>query len=196
VLLQSLFVANRFRDAWRVSAEIASANTSAVPEGELANSGFEQDIQLSSHDPFGWQVVKGQQPALAIDAGRFHGGNRSLLLTLNSSSGKDLRPISQLVIVEPGKQYRLEFFARTENLKGLSTLAVEVITAGQTASKLATSSPLPTGTNDWQQFNLEFTTPQSTEAIIIQLASVTCPSSVCPMFGKVWYDDFNLRRVG
>jgi Tfp pilus assembly protein PilF len=195
-LRQTLFEQKRFRDAWRVSQEISPEGPSIASHGELANSGFEQDIRLSGQDYFGWQVTQGQQPAITIDTIRHHGGERSLLLNFNSSTGTELRNVSQLVLVEPNARYRLEYFARTEDLKSVSTLVVEVLAAVDGESRLAASAPLPPGTRDWQQFTLEFSTPQLAEAVTVRLAHVPCPGTVCPIYGKIWYDDFTLRRLG
>ena len=34
------------------------------------------------------------------------------------------------------------------------------------------------------------------EAILIRFTRTPCTDAVCPIFGKVWYDDFNLQRFG
>ena len=57
-------------------------------------------------------------------------------------------------------------------------------------------APAPGGTNDWQQVSFEFTTGPQTEAVLVRLARAGCPDGVCPIFGKIWYDDFNLERTG
>ncbi|MBC7910963.1 MAG: hypothetical protein H7Y30_10715 [Pyrinomonadaceae bacterium] len=195
-LRQILFELKRFRDAGRVSQEISPESTLAAVSGEIANGGFEQDIRLSNQDYFGWQVAPGQQPIISIDTSRKQGGERSLLLNFNSSTGAELRSVSQLVLVEPATQYRLDFYARTEDLRSVSTLMVEVIAAGEGGGQLAVSAPLPLDTRGWQQFTVEFTAPQQAEAVMLRLARAPCTDSVCPILGKIWYDDFTLRRLG
>jgi hypothetical protein len=31
---------------------------------------------------------------------------------------------------------------------------------------------------------------------VVRLRRVPCPEEACPIFGKIWYDDFNLQRAG
>ncbi len=195
-LRRILFELKRFRDAVRVSQEISPESALAAVPGEMANGGFEQDIRLSSQEYFGWQVASGQQPSISIDTSRQHGGERSLLLNFNSSTGAELRSVSQLVLVESATQYRLDFYAHTEDLKSVSTLIVEVIAAVEGGGQLAASAPLPLDTRGWQQFTVEFTAPPQAEAVMVRLARVPCTDAVCPMLGKIWYDDFTLRRLG
>ncbi|HWW73833.1 MAG TPA: hypothetical protein VNZ44_00470, partial [Pyrinomonadaceae bacterium] len=53
----------------------------------------------------------------------------------------------------------------------------------------------PTGTNEWKQNSIEFTTGPNTEAFVIRIVRAGCPEGACPIYGKIWYDDFNLERV-
>ena len=194
-LRRSLFELNRPHDAWHVLRELSDTASTASP-GEIANGGFEQDIRLSSADYFQWQIAPGQQPVITIDTSHYHSGERSLLLNFNSSAGTQLRSVSQLVLVESAARYRLDFYARTEDLKSISTLIVEVIAAGEGGGQLAASAPLPLDTRGWQQFTVEFTAPPQAEAVTVRLARAPCPDAVCPLIGKIWYDDFILKRLG
>lgn len=195
-LLHSLLEAKRFSDALQIWQDISPTGELTPGTGQMTNKGFEQDIALSNRDFFGWDIEEGDQPAITVDTIRYNGGARSLLLTFNSRTGGELRDVSQLVLVEKATRYRLEFYVRTEELKSLSTLVVEVIDADAGANKLASTTAVPPGTNDWSPVTLEFTTPETTNIITVRITNAPCPSSVCPIFGKIWYDDFNIRRVG
>jgi hypothetical protein len=195
-LLQSLLGAKRFSDAMHVWQDISPTGESTPTIAEMTNKGFEQDITLPNRNFFGWTIEEGNQPAITVDTVRYNGGARSLLLTFNSRTGAELRDVSQFVLVEKGTRYRLEFYVRTEDLKSLSTLVVEVLDADEGTNKLASTTAVPPGTNDWSQVTLEFATPRTTNMITVRIVSAPCPSSVCPIFGKIWYDDFNIRRVG
>src|SRR5205085_1072361 len=61
---------------------------------------------------------------------------------------------------------------------------------------LASSAPVPSGTNEWQQVSFEFNTGPKTEAALVRLVRVECPEGSCPIYGKIWYDDFDLQRAG
>ena len=103
---------------------------------------------------------------------------------------------SRLVAVEPGARYRLEFFVRTEALKSVATLVLDVVSAKQGGAAMATSAPAPAGTNDWQQVAVEFTAPQDADGVVLLIRRQPCKDEACPIFGKIWYDDFTLQRVG
>jgi hypothetical protein len=104
--------------------------------------------------------------------------------------------ISQLVAVEPSAQYRLEFYVRIEDLKTGGPPLVQIFDGADEATVLASSPPLPNGTFDWQAVTMDFKTPPKSEAVIMRVVRAPCGTdSVCPIFGIVWYDDFNLQRI-
>ena len=101
--------------------------------------------------------------------------------------------LSQLVIVEPGRQYDLEGFLKTSKLESAGTPIVEIVDATD-GSIVGTSQPAPAGDNDWQAIAITFKTSPKTEAIGIRLNRATCGDNTdCPIFGTLWYDDFNLK---
>ena len=104
--------------------------------------------------------------------------------------------VSQTVPVEPGTQYRIEYYVRTEDLISASTPVLTVLDAIDGIA-LAASKPLPTGTNDWQLVTLDFTTNPKHDGITVGLTRAPCSETqICPIFGTVWYDDFKLQRIG
>jgi hypothetical protein len=124
-------------------------------------------------------------------------GARSLRLVFNAADTLSFRNISQLVTVEPQTRYRLEYYVRTEDLKGTATLAVELVDAAQPDQRVVASPALKIGTTaDWQAVALDFTTRARMQAVTLRVVSVPCSSATCPIFGKVWYDNFNLQRLG
>ena len=83
---------------------------------------------------------------------------------------------------------------RTENLYSGSTPVVTIIDDAD-GTALASSPPLPTGTHDWQRIALDFKTKPKSDGVIVKLAREPCnETKICPIFGTVWYDDFNLQR--
>jgi hypothetical protein len=58
---------------------------------------------------------------------------------------------------------------------------------------LATSPGFSGTSNDWQQFNIDFTTPENCSAIVIRTGREYCAE--CPIFGTFWYDDFTLAPL-
>ncbi|HJZ80601.1 MAG TPA: hypothetical protein VKD91_09650, partial [Pyrinomonadaceae bacterium] len=64
-------------------------------------------------------------------------------------------------------------------------------------TSLTASPPAPTGTNDWQHVTVDFKTKPKHEGISVGLVRPACNEKepICPIFGTVWYDDFNLQRL-
>jgi hypothetical protein len=147
-------------------------------------------------NPFEWQVVPLAGVQIRLDERVRQEGARSLRIAFNSANTISFRNISQLVTVPPAARYRLEYYVRREDLKGEATLVTQVVDAGQPDRVLASAPPLATGTAEWQVVALDFTTGAATQGLTLRVVSPQCPSAICPIFGKVWYDNFNLQRLG
>lgn len=193
-LLTALLAAKQFPESY----EIWAGNHEAIA-GERHNQvatfvdgGFESEIDLD--DPgFGWQIKSDAQAVqFSLDSGEPSAGARSLLVNWN---GNPQPPaiISQLVLVESGKQYLLSFDARTKNLVTAAPPVVTVMDANAQNTKLAQSPPLPQGASNWQKFTLSFETAETTRAVLITLERQACTMDICPIFGQTWLDNFVLR---
>ncbi|HYY42869.1 MAG TPA: hypothetical protein VE775_09075, partial [Pyrinomonadaceae bacterium] len=145
---------------------------------------------------YGWQVAPPAQTQINLDERQKHGGARSLRIVFNASGPLNFQHVSQLVVVAPQTRYRLSYFVRTEDLRGASTVLTEVVDAVDQTRVLATSPPVANGASDWQEVALDFTTGAQVEAVVVRLNRPPCAQAICPLFGKVWYDDFNLQRTG
>jgi Flp pilus assembly protein TadD len=173
-----------------------SADTTELPAPEqFWNGGFETALVKMDEKPFHWLIDSAAAAQLEIDNTRAHSGQHSLRIVFKSSNKLENIPVSQTVIVEPDTQYKLQFYVRTEGLiTASSPLVVIKDLAGQ---PLATSPALPSGTNDWQPVNITFKSKPKEDGILISFYREACGSKdpVCPIFGSVWYDDFNLQRI-
>lgn len=198
-LFQALYGQKQYREALEVQRDLRPEGaTGATPE-QVLNGNFEADISAPGSDLFDWQVTPVSPPQfaqVAIDPRGGHNNGRSLRIAFNATSKFVFNNVSQLVLVEPSTRYRLGFYVRTDNLKSASTLYTAVIDATGPPAGLGASAPLAVGTSDWQAASIEFTTTPQTKAVTIVLGRPTCPGEECPIFGKVWYDDFDLQRVG
>ena len=191
VLLQALLAAKRFRDALAVQSQIGAPETEEFAIGKISNGGFENNITPTGALSFGWKIADGIQPQVGFDDQQKHGGNRSLVIVFNSPAGNDFRGVQQTVAVEGGKHYNFECFARSE-LKSTATVKWEIIDAADNTI-LASTAAVPEK-SDWSALTTEFATAATTQAVTIRLARVPCPTSLCSIAGRVWFDDFNLRK--
>lgn len=198
-LMLRFLEAKRFHDLLAMHTELAVVDgtpTNAARE-RITNGGFEAAVGAPGTSPFEWQVVPLAGVQMGLNERVRQEGARSLQLAFNAAGTLSFRNISQLVAVEPQTRYRLEYYVRTEDLKGVATLALEIVDAAQPDRVVVASPPLPVGTTaDWQTVALDFMTGASVQAVTLRVVSVPCSSATCPIFGKVWYDNFNLQRLG
>ena len=197
-LMSTLVSARRYRAAQGILRDIASEQVApALAAEQFTNPGFESDVGASGAGAFGWQVISVPQAQVAVDPNYRHSGQRSLRVLFKSPSMLDFKNVSQLVVVEPGAQYRFTCFVRTEELKSAGTPLIEILDAADERSVLGASAPLATGRSDWQQLTIDFKVPPKTEAVKVRIGRAPCVGDpVCPIYGIVWYDDFNLQRLG
>ncbi|HKZ81524.1 MAG TPA: tetratricopeptide repeat protein [Pyrinomonadaceae bacterium] len=191
-VIAALIAAKHFHEAMNVWNDLAPRPAARAALGRLVDGGFEDNISSSLRAVFGWQVQSTQHAQIGIDPNQAHGGNRSLRIAFGVTTKLDSLEISQLIAVVPDTQYDLQYFVRTEKLKSAATPRV-TITDATDGSILATSPAAPEAT-DWQAFSVNFKTGTKSQAVVMSLTRASCyESDICPIFGTVWYDDFNLQ---
>jgi tetratricopeptide (TPR) repeat protein len=197
-LMSALMSAKRYRAALGLFSDLSGEAGAGVESGQFQNGGFENEMGSAggaAANPFGWQLKSVSQAQIALDQRNRHTGSRSLRVTFNAPDVFNFDNISQLVVVEPSTQYRFECYVRTDDLKSAGTPVIGIVDSTD-GSVLATSAPVPAGKNDWQALTVDFKTTAKTEAVTVRTARAPCAmeGSVCPIFGTIWYDDFNLQR--
>jgi tetratricopeptide (TPR) repeat protein len=191
-LVRALAERKMYRSTLQVVRE--AGDVESLPE-KVTNGSFESEIAAPGKHIFNWQVITPPGVQIAVDPRVKKEGARSLRLAFNAPSQIDFRGVLQLVPVEAETSYRLSFFTRAEELKSASLPIVEVLD-GSSGAGLGASPPLASGSSDWTETTVEFKTPRGAEAVMIRFTRTQCSDAVCPIFGKVWYDDFNLQRAG
>jgi tetratricopeptide (TPR) repeat protein len=180
----------------RALQTLGEAGVQGLALEKISNGSFESDIGQTGKQLFQWQVTTPALAQVAVDARAAREGRRSLRILFNASGQADFRNVWQVVAIEPATRYRLSYFFRTEELKSAATLVTLVTDAGGEGNVFGTSAPVQSGTNEWQQVTIEFDTGAKTEAVVVRLVRVACPGEGCPIYGKIWYDDFDLQRTG
>lgn len=187
-LVAELFKANRFREAF----EIWSKGSVEKDRREIINGSFENDIKLNE-TMFGWQITQnadGANVALADNAAQ--DGQHSLFVTYSGSNEVALIPVKQLVVVKPNTKFHLTFAIKTQELISGGLPVIKIIDVINN-KEIASSKPFPVTTSSWELFEFEFTADSNTEAIFVALGRQPCSSNPCPIFGKVWLDNFSLK---
>ncbi len=189
--LVDIFLADKkFRAASVVQSQISDSEADKIIVGKFTNASFETEVKPVKATAFEWQITDATQPQIGFDDKQKHDGNRSLVIVFNSTDGKDFRQISQTVAVESGKKYQFQTFYRSD-LKANSTVKWEIADAGD--NKILATTAAISATGDWLKLSADFTTLAATEAVVVRLARVSCGSSVCPISGKIWFDEFSFQ---
>ena len=186
-----LFDQRKFGVALEFSKQ-AGFDPNASPE-TVTNGSFERGLGETEDSRFNWQVAR-NDPKLdvAIDQKVKREGSRSLRVSFKNFVKPELYNITQTIVTEPNTNYRLKFWVRTENLKSAGPPVLEVINANDD-TLLARSLGFPTGSNDWQEMAIDFTTPANCVGVTIRTARSYCGEG-CPVTGIFWYDTFELGR--
>lgn len=196
--LLDLLAARQFKDAYEVWSGGLETRNATRPGGiaSLTDGSFESGIKFD--DPgFGWQLTRDVAAfRYSLDTAEPKEGAHSLRIDFNGDYNPASPVISQLMLVEPGARYRLHFASRAE---GLVTGGLPVIVVSDASSNngrsLGESSPLPQGTSGWQDQAIEFAAGDQTSAVLISLVRQSCGSGPCPIFGRIWLDQFSIVRL-
>ena len=190
-LFAGMLAVKKYREALRIQQSINDKpETANFALGKIYNGDFEMPLAREKASLFDWQIADGAQPQIGPNNEQQHGGDTSLFFIFNSFDGKDFRQVSQTVAVESEKKYAFEFFYKSE-LKTSATLRWEIADAAD-GKILAAVNPI-LSTSNWMSLGAEFTTTAATEAVVIRLVREGCKLSLCPISGKVWFDDFQLK---
>lgn len=193
-IIKSLIAAKQFHKAVAIWNDVTPVANHRAQLGQFIDPGFEYDFVNVPGAVFGWQFASTAQVQISVDPTQSHTGNRSLKLVFQVPNQLDAINASQLLPVEPNAQYDFEFHLKTNKLASAATPFI-VLTDAADDAVLATSEPAPIGENDWQRIFLTFKTGAKAEALKLKINRGVCDadSPVCPIYGTVWYDDFNLK---
>ncbi len=191
--IEALIAAKQFKEAFELWPSKESPNPDVLAGPLLHDAGFEEGSDLDEPG-FGWRAKnKAQGFSLSLDGANPKEGKWSVAVAFNGESDPAQPIISQLVFIGPRAHYQLHFAARTEELVsgGLPYLSV---TDASTQQALGQTSVFPQTSGGWHDYTIDFTTPETAAAIQITLRRELCNKTPCPIFGRLWLDDFSLRR--
>jgi tetratricopeptide (TPR) repeat protein len=159
--------------------------------GLIIDPGFEQESDLEG-EGFGWRT-QNQAPSLSrsLDTSNPLEGHSSLSIEFKGASDPAPNIVSQLVLVEPRTRYQLQFAARTERIVSGALPTITVTDAGK--SVVLASVVLQQQSNGWQHYEIGFVSAEGTTAVQISLHREPCRTPPCPIFGRMWLDDFSLK---
>ena len=192
-ILNALIAAHQVPLARELWGEIMS-DESGKPQPLIWNGSFEQEIN-PVFAQFDWTLKDNDFARVAIDPQNARTGTQALRIAF---MGKDTAridgEIKQLLLVKPGRRYRLEYQYKIRDL--ITPMGPRLaVTEQMSQAVVAASEPLPEGTHAWQQGSLEFTAPANSSAVLLQIQRIPKYSYDDPTRGYVWFDDFVLKEM-
>lgn len=187
--IETLVSAKQFKDAFSLWAMRHPVD----PDGPMmSDPGFEQGSDLDEPG-FGWRAQnKAPGFSISLDALNPKEGKWSVAVEFKGESDPAEPIISQLVLIASRARYQLHFAARSEGLVSGGEPYLSIIDAGSQQALGQTAAFPQTG--GWHDYTIDFTAPETAAAIQITVRR-QCSKSPCPIFGRLWLDDFSLRRL-
>lgn len=176
--------------AFRAAGLINSRNCNELVTAQVENGGF---ASLHRSTGFGWRIrSSGGNTTFAIEPE----GSAEHGLILNFNGREEAAAlVSQIIVVEKMRKYRLRFSYKTKDIVTGGVPALQVILRDPKSEKVAESVALSPDRVAWVQTSVDFQTDELTEAIEIRLVRLPCAEGACPIFGKLWLDDFGLAEL-
>ena len=156
------------------------------------NGGFETERLLGWG--LDWRVQKAWGVDVALD--RFAAaaaGNRSLRLTFNSFPTLDYDGVTQLVAVEPGREYRLRALAKAIDFTTRSGLKLQIVVPGIAEQLLGETATISGTTKDWVPLEARATIPPHTTLVMLKVRREPASEPEGNLAGKVWLDEVSLQ---
>lgn len=197
--LNELISSKRFNEAYALWSQEAAGNSANSPNshdglGVIIDPSFEEESNLDGPG-FGWRTEnQASSLSLSLDSSNPKEGNSSLRVEFKGVSDPGQRIVSQLVLIEPRRHYRIEFAARTDNLV---SGGLPIVTVTDASDNVVLGQPvlLPQKADNWQHYAIDFNSKEATAAIQISLQRGRCSNSACPIFGRMWLDGFSLKAI-
>jgi len=165
---------------------------SPAPENSAVwNGGFETERLLGWG--LDWRVQKTWGVDVALDRFVAAAGSRSLRLTFNSFPTLDFDGVTQLVAVEPGRDYRLRALARAVDFTTRSGLKLQVVVPGIAEQLLGETATISGTTKDWVKLETNVTIPPNTTLVMLKVRREPASGPEGNLAGKVWLDEVSLQ---
>jgi Tfp pilus assembly protein PilF len=193
--LDSLIAAGeekRARDLW-----ISVCGDAGLDRGLIWNGSFELE-SAKEFTQFDWVSYNNDYAKVRIGTGIAHTGARSLRMEF---AGRDTTRVDgqfkQLIVVQPNKHYKLEYYANAEKLVSPEGPRV-VVRQKDSKDEIAASEPIVAGKPGWQRIDFELDAPATPngEPVALVVTIVRRPrfSYDAPTRGTLYFDDFTLTE--
>lgn len=160
-------------------------------DNALHNGTFEQELLKGG---LGWRANDGAGYRIERDARVVYHGAFSLHIAFDGTENVQLNGLSQIVIAEPGRHYRLTGYWRGEDISTRSGVFVQMQTLDGERRVVERNEPR-WGSWRWQAFEFDLQMPE--DAHLLQLSVRRRQTSALDklLAGDVWLDDLKLVVV-
>ncbi len=190
-LIVKLLEKRQFLYAYRIYTR--NCNPVNKNENNLLDGDFENG-QLEKNFGFGWRY--GNLPEtvkIGVDNKTLFSGSHSLGLVFDGVYDPSLPLVWQTIVVEKNHYYYLSFAFRTEKITSGSLPVLQLILKQKDNDVMYKEIKLAENSGEWVKYSAPIETDSQAEALEIRLARYNCKESLCPIFGRLWLDDFTLQ---
>ena len=188
-IVSRLMAAHQYRKAVEI---LKLRKESVLPRiGFISNSGFEEEISVDSGNVFEWMIGDSSGIHIGFDDTDARTGKRSLLIVFDTD-GRTFRELSQVVVVDSMKTYRLSVSQKSDFRTSAS---MKWIVQNPMTGEVLSSTPVVAMASEWNDVYVDFIVPDGLEGVVIKLVRDGCNTQICPIYGKVWFDDVAVSRL-
>ena len=193
ILINNLVAAKRFSEAYQLWLVDQPRKDKGSAQALINDAGFEADPEVGPPN-FAWRISPTlQRVSLSREEGGRQPDSFSLRVDFNGISPVDTPLLSQILMVDPAVQYRLDFDYRSRQLVTGGPPIVAIIDSND-GQVLARSNPIPENHPEWSQESIDFSPGAATRAVTIMIKRSACSTTPCPAFGHAWFGNFMLTR--
>ena len=194
--LKRLFARQRYRAAKIVWSDLLRSGAIKEPASKdrdnlIFNGGFEQP---SVGPGFDWGLGAASYVSVDFTDPRSYKGLHCLRIDFTVPRNEEYQPVYIFAPVEPGRTYRLRFYARSEEIQSDSGPRLRVVDP-DCPSCVEASSKMTTGTTAWHPVDLIFSTGPQTEVIEIFVWRPRSRAFPADVSGSFWLDAVSLHNV-
>lgn len=204
-LTRELQSKNRFGEAREVWLKFSALEgfPSDGANNLIANPGFElTPLQekyaevIDFSNGFDWVMRRHREVRVVRSNTAVHFGSYALHLAFIASMSSSFGEVSQLIAVEPSRQYRLSYFVKTKNLSSTPGYIPFIeITDAASPALFSLRSVVPGGTNDWSEQFITFSTPENTRGLLVTIHAPQLKTIDNLRIAELWLDDFKLLKL-
>lgn len=193
-LIDNLLAKGSFAEAYQVwSVAYGVKDSQAGPR--ILDGGFEGTLNFDQGG-FSWSIPSHLQAAtVSQDSSQPHSGSKNLRIDFAGDSFPGAGLVSQLILVEPSRHYKINFAARSQEIVTGGLPIVTVTDASGNRKPLGRSTPLSKGSSNWNVMSFDFTAEPTTKAVVLSVQRQGCTTSPCPIFGAISLDSFSIEQL-